>query len=195
MSVEWSFDPLSALGSVFGSVMAYKGQSEANQMNARLADENRMFQRTNMKHAIRWRTEDLKRAGLNPILAITGGLSGGSASGAMANFQNPARAMEGLGQGLLGSSKVGIEREIAKEQIKNIKADTAKKGAEKSLTWQLRDEAEARATITSANALYREMEKKVEKMPGVRHIMPWASTIMKRIGGSLISSALGHVGK
>lgn len=193
MDIGMSFDPLSAISNIFGSIMSYRGQQDANSANAEQADYNRRFQQKVLRNSIRWKAEDLEKAGFNRILAT--GMATGSASGAMAQFQNPAKAFEGIGQGMTNSARVAIEKKLATEQVKNIKEDTRKKMAERSLTWQLRDREKANAAIASANALYREMEKKVEQTPGVRHIVPWASTIMKRIGGSLISSALSHAGK
>ena len=68
------------LGSVAGSVLGSVVQNHYNSANAAQANE---WNVENYKHRYQWAVEDMRNAGLNPILAATNGI-GGSISGASA---------------------------------------------------------------------------------------------------------------
>lgn len=68
------------LGSVVGSVF---GSSVQNHYNSANAEQANKWNVENYKHRYQWAAEDMRQAGLNPILAATNGI-GGSISGASA---------------------------------------------------------------------------------------------------------------
>lgn len=68
------------LGSVAGSVFGSAVQNHYNSANAAQANA---WNVENYKHRYQWAVEDMRKAGLNPILAATNGV-GGSISGASA---------------------------------------------------------------------------------------------------------------
>lgn len=68
------------LGSVAGSVLGSAVQNHYNSANAAQANA---WNVENYKHRYQWAVEDMRNAGLNPILAATNGI-GGSISGASA---------------------------------------------------------------------------------------------------------------
>lgn len=68
------------LGSVAGSVLGSAVQNHYNSANAAQANA---WNVENYKHRYQWAVEDMRAAGLNPILAATNGI-GGSISGASA---------------------------------------------------------------------------------------------------------------
>lgn len=68
------------LGSVAGSVLGSAIQNHYNSANAAQANA---WNVENYKHRYQWAVEDMRKAGLNPILAATNGI-GGSISGASA---------------------------------------------------------------------------------------------------------------
>lgn len=68
------------LGSVAGSVLGSAVQNYYNSANAAQANA---WNVENYKHRYQWAVEDMRKAGLNPILAATNGI-GGSISGASA---------------------------------------------------------------------------------------------------------------
>lgn len=68
------------LGSVAGSVLGSAVQNHYNSANAAQANE---WNVENYKHRYQWAVDDMRAAGLNPILAATNGI-GGSISGASA---------------------------------------------------------------------------------------------------------------
>lgn len=68
------------LGSVAGSLLGSSVQNHYNSANAAQANA---WNVENYKHRYQWAVEDMRKAGLNPILAATNGI-GGSISGASA---------------------------------------------------------------------------------------------------------------
>ena len=68
------------LGSVAGSVLGSAVQNHYNSANAAQANA---WNVENYKHRYQWAVEDMRKAGLNPILAATNGV-GGSIAGASA---------------------------------------------------------------------------------------------------------------
>lgn len=68
------------LGSISGSVLGSAVQNHYNSANAAQANK---WNVENYKHRYQWAVEDMRAAGLNPILAATNGI-GGSISGASA---------------------------------------------------------------------------------------------------------------
>lgn len=70
----------STLGSIAGSLI---GSSVQNHYNSANAEQQNAWNVENYKHRYQWAVEDMRQAGLNPILAATNGI-GGSIAGASA---------------------------------------------------------------------------------------------------------------
>lgn len=75
--MSWLSD---TLGSIAGSVLGSSVQNHYNSANAAQANA---WNVENYKHRYQWAVEDMRKAGLNPILAATNGI-GGSIAGASA---------------------------------------------------------------------------------------------------------------
>lgn len=97
-------------------------QSELAFQRSLLADSTK-YQRT---------VEDMKAAGVNPMLALTGGASG-SIQSSPASSVSPAGGQMNLGSLLsfvLGRKQLALQSKLTDAQVSNINADTAKKQSE-----------------------------------------------------------------
>jgi len=144
------------VGSVLGGAADIYGQGQANQSNAALAAAANAFSaeqaQKQMDFQERMRStqyqtavEDLKKAGLNPMLAYTQGgagtPSGASATGQYATQQNKFQRASHIAQQAIGAANTAMQTELTDAQIteaasritvnqehaKNLSADTALK--------------------------------------------------------------------
>jgi len=78
------------IGSAIGGLFGYKGQKDTNVASAQQAQKQMDFQREMSNTAVQRRMADLKKAGINPILA--GSKEASSPAGQQAPVGNPAQA-------------------------------------------------------------------------------------------------------
>ena len=109
------------IGDLIGGIFSAMGQRSANRTNIRLAREQMAFQERMSNTAIARRMRDMRRSGINPILA--GKFDATSPPGALATVGNVGAA------GVAGASQMAAAR-VARETAKNVMQDTALKKAQ-----------------------------------------------------------------
>jgi len=138
---------ISAAGSLFGGLLADKGQRQANKQNLKIAREQMAFQERMSSTAYQRSAKDLTAAGLNRILAL--GSPASSPSGALATMQSEtAGKADALKTGTSSALQARIAAQqfnIAKAQTGNINQATLKLVQETSL-------ANSRAVIEAEKA-------------------------------------------
>ncbi|ALS03738.1 VP2 [Gokushovirus WZ-2015a] len=120
----------SALGSVVNVAGGLLGGALSNKANSASAAQANAYNVENYQHRYQWTMEDLKKAGLNPILAVTsGGLTGNVNGAAALSSPDMAGSLSHGGDTLNNSSAVAIQKKQANATIDNLKADTQVKTA------------------------------------------------------------------
>lgn len=82
-------------GALIGGLFSKKGQEDTNTASAQESETNRQWQEKMAKNRHQYEVEDLRKAGLNPILSARSGAS--VPSGSQASFQNPNSAFAEIG--------------------------------------------------------------------------------------------------
>lgn len=123
-----------------------KLQGEANNANAQMAADTRLWMEQMSNTAHQREVRDLKAAGLNPILSATGGSGASTPSGPTANFQ-AAKMEDAVGKGV-SSARDAYQLALAN---KSTEADVAYKDAS-----TVAATAQAAQSVTTAKKMEEE---------------------------------------
>lgn len=144
-----------------GGAAGLLGANASDESSAKAAAKANKFTKEQLQNRHQWEVEDLKKAGLNPMLSAGAAPSIGSS--AKADVTNKAEAI---------SKNVSSAREarLLDAQLENIKEDTEKKRAEKNYTDNLGARAAQDYRINQANEPMRRLKLDAfEKLEGVAH--------------------------
>lgn len=113
----FSLADLSPVSSVIGSAAGLWGGMQANKQSAVNAQANRDLQLYMASNSHQLEVQDLKKAGLNPILSANAGAT--ASGGANASFVNPA---EGVSSGLNSAAQLLQQQNLVKSQTDQMRS-------------------------------------------------------------------------
>lgn len=160
--------------SLLGGMMGSSGAKKANAAMERQAQRSMEFEQWMSSTAHRREVDDLRAAGLNPILSGTGGMGASTAKGAMAAQVNEMQPLENAANAGAASATQWMR---TSEEVKNMRearfntqqdsalkqAQTEKANSEINLLRESVREAKASADIREADAVGREVEADIDK--------------------------------
>ena len=164
------------IGGIVGNEQNANSAQKAAEFNAVEAAKNRQFQNDMSATAHRREMEDLRAAGLNPMLAVMKG--GASTPGGATASMTPAKMEDALGKGVssaLDSRRLAKELDATASQVSLNKATEAKAEADKKLSEQSAKNAELNAKVTEAQlpAVKAQSQYEKKKADADSHYLPF----------------------
>lgn len=158
MAFGWT-EAIGLAGPMLAGVAQAIGQNSANQTNARMASDNRNWQEQMSNTAHQREVEDMKKAGLNPILGSMNGAS--TPSGGAATASNTMEGMSSTAsdinnfrlqaqQQAMAKEKQGKELQVMDTQMRNMNANTAKAAQETRALQYDADESKLKSDTINA---------------------------------------------
>lgn len=156
-----------AWGAIAGGIAGGAGGILGAHTSAFGAERQMKFQKKVLKNRYQWAVKDLRKAGMNPILAVTGGggLAGGTAPGASGGHPiSSAGAMEGIMKGITKpgeKKKLTAEEQRIQQDVTNMRQTLRNLRAQETqiINAGFRDLAVGEAAL--AQASYTDLQRKM----------------------------------
>lgn len=113
---------IAAGAALASSALSAKSQADANAANVGMSQAQMDFQERSQRNRYQWTMEDMRKAGLNPMLAYQQG-GGSSLPGAMARVEPVFKDSNSAKDAVSNAMTVAL----AKQQLKNLEIDEVQK--------------------------------------------------------------------
>ena len=160
----------SSVISAGSALLGFKGQTDTNAANVALGNRQMDFQERMSNTAYQRQVEDMKGAGLNPMLAYLKGGGASTPSGAMPQVQNPYAAAASTGYQSAQTQVANKQVSKVGADIENVGVDTIKKRAETLLSLANKElsfasAAEKRSAINLQEFQAKKISEEVKNIP------------------------------
>lgn len=172
---------ISGASSLAGAGIGAWGQSEMNEMSMEMFEKQMAFQKDMYMNRHTYEVDDLRRAGLNPILSANSAASAPMGS-APVSLQNP---LGGLAGALSTSARNFADINLTKEQAKTQESVQEVNKAQAELISNQADIAKANSAVAARNAKY--------ETGGFGNVIKWLDILLSPIKGILGGSVTKHV--
>lgn len=173
-------------GGAFAGGMAglqMSGAEQANAQNAEIALENRRWQERMANSAHVREVDDLKAAGLNPILSVNAGAT--TPQGATAQMQNTMEGMAQSGREIammkLNADKMKSETQLNQATVGKAQADVMKTGEEMNLLKAQQRKADMETKVMSKGVPEADLKNK-----GYNWIKSWMDKLDQQMKSGAI---------
>lgn len=122
---DFAKNAANAIAPFAGAGLDFLGGLLTNQSNADEAARNRRFVAAMYKKRYQNTVEDMRKAGLNPVLAANGGSVGSAPSGSMTTFTNPVHGAVGTALQAM-SSLQGLENAKSQQNLADAQTQLTK---------------------------------------------------------------------
>ncbi len=138
----WGAIAAAVAPAIIGGVFSAFGASKQNTAAEAAADKQMAFQKETLQNQYQWGMADMKKAGLNPIIAYKQGGAGSAGGSSYSPVNVGAAATAGGTAGLnsgVAAQRIQLETNLNKATLGNIHEDTNKKFSEQRLNQSTRN--------------------------------------------------------
>lgn len=143
-------------GAALGAGASLLGGKKANEANSALSARQMDFQEYMSNTAHRREVEDLRAAGLNPILSGTGGAGSSTPAGSTATAQN-------IGQGVDSAINTGLAVRRQKQELSVMKSQEDKNNQDRYLSSRVENIRQLEEGITQQTLAAAKLDLEVRK--------------------------------